>query len=434
MNYELTIIGAGPGGYQTALYAANHDVKVTIYEESDLGGTCLNSGCIPTKTLLHEASQGATSLDEAMQRKDVVVSQLQAGIEQLLSHPNITLVREHADLSAILASRTLGSVIIATGSTPKVLPIEGADEPYVVTSEKLLGTSSLSSRIPELRSPTRSLSSSLVIIGAGVIGMEMACIYSAFGYKVTVVEYLAECLPVLDSDIAKRLRKTLEKRGIEFYMQSSVEKIADNVVFFSRKGKQQQVPADLVLMATGRAPRISGFGLENTAIEHSPRGIVVDENMQTSVPGVYAIGDVNARCMLAHAAEYQGRKAVNHMLGIKDTIRLDIMPSAVFTIPEAASVGLSEDQCKEQNIAHKVLKSFYRSNGKALAMNATDGMLKLMVSTDDDRLLGCHVYGAHAADIVQEVSVLMCCNATLTQLRDMVHIHPTLSEVLSAAL
>lgn len=420
---ELTIIGAGPGGYQTALYAANHDVKVTIYEESDLGGTCLNSGCIPTKTLLHEASQGATSLDEAMQRKDVVVSQLQAGIEQLLSHPNITLVREHADLSAILASRTLGSVIIATGSTPKVLPIEGADEPYVVTSENLLGTSPLASR-----------PSHLVIIGAGVIGMEMACIYSAFGYKVTVVEYLAECLPVLDSDIAKRLRKTLEKRGIEFYMQSSVEKIADNVVFFSRKGKQQQVPADLVLMATGRAPRISGFGLENTAIEHSPRGIVVDENMQTSVPGVYAIGDVNARCMLAHAAEYQGRKAVNHMLGIKDTIRLDIMPSAVFTIPEAASVGLSEDQCKEQNIAHKVLKSFYRSNGKALAMNATDGMLKLMVSTDDDRLLGCHVYGAHAADIVQEVSVLMCCNATLTQLRDMVHIHPTLSEVLSAAL
>ncbi len=420
---ELTIIGAGPGGYQTALYAANHDVKVTIYEESDLGGTCLNSGCIPTKTLLHEASQGATSLDEAMQRKDVVVSQLQAGIEQLLSHPNITLVREHADLSAILASRTLGSVIIATGSTPKVLPIEGADEPYVVTSENLLGTSPLASR-----------PSHLVIIGAGVIGMEMACIYCAFGYKVTVVEYLAECLPVLDSDIAKRLRKTLEKRGIEFYMQSSVEKIADNVVFFSRKGKQQQVSADLVLMATGRAPRISGFGLENTAIEHSPRGIVVDENMQTSVPGVYAIGDVNARCMLAHAAEYQGRKAVNHMLGIKDTIRLDIMPSAVFTIPEAASVGLSEDQCKEQNIAHKVLKSFYRSNGKALAMNATDGMLKLMVSTDDDRLLGCHVYGAHAADIVQEVSVLMCCNATLTQLRDMVHIHPTLSEVLSAAL
>ena len=422
---ELTIIGAGPGGYQTALYAANHDVKVTIYEESDLGGTCLNCGCIPTKTLLHEASQGATSLDEAMQRKGVVVSQLQAGIEQLLSHPNITLVREHADLSAILASRTSGSVIIATGSTPKVLPIEGADEPYVVTSENLLAsrTSHLASR-----------PSSLVIIGAGVIGMEMACIYSAFGYKVTVVEYLAECLPVLDSDIAKRLRKTLEKRGIEFYMQSSVEKIADNVVFFSRKGKQQQVPADLVLMATGRAPRISGFGLENTTIEHSPRGIVVDENMQTSVPGVYAIGDVNARCMLAHAAEYQGRKAVNHMLGIKDTIRLDIMPSAVFTIPEAASVGLSEDQCKEQNIAHKVLKSFYRSNGKALAMNATDGMLKLMVSTDDDRLLGCHVYGAHAADIVQEVSVLMCCDATLTQLRDMVHIHPTLSEVLSAAL
>ena len=415
---DLIIIGAGPGGYRAAEYAAKQGLKVVIFEGSEVGGTCLNVGCIPTKTYVHSAS-----FEEARERMATVVAQLRQGVEGILSHPNITLVREHADLPAILASRTLGSVIIATGSTPKVLPIEGADEPYVVTSEKLLGSSSLASR------PLH-----LVIIGAGVIGMEMACIYSAFGYKVTVVEYLAECLPVLDSDIAKRLRKTLEKRGIEFYMQSSVEKIADNVVFFSRKGKQQQVPADLVLMATGRAPRISGFGLENTAIEHSPRGIVVDENMQTSVPGVYAIGDVNARCMLAHAAEYQGRKAVNHMLGIKDTIRLDIMPSAVFTIPEAASVGLSEDQCKEQNIAHKVLKSFYRSNGKALAMNATDGMLKLMVSTDDDRLLGCHVYGAHAADIVQEVSVLMCCDATLTQLRDMVHIHPTLSEVLSAAL
>lgn len=423
---ELKIIGAGPGGYETALYAANHGMKVTVYEESDLGGTCLNSGCIPTKTLLHEAADGKLSLAEAMERKDAVVSQLRGGVEQLLSHPNITLVRQHADVADVIAEG--GNVIIATGSEPKILPIEGAGEPYVVTSEKLLAAS------PSEGLGADSVSRRLVIIGAGVIGMEMACIYSAYGYDVSVVEYLSECIPVLDSDIAKRLRKTLEKRGIEFYMQSSVEKIADNTVFFTRKGKEQQLSADIVLMATGRAPRISGFGLENTAIEHSPRGIVVDENMQTSVPGVYAIGDVNARCMLAHAAEYQGRKAVNHMLGIKDTIRLDIMPSAVFTIPEAASVGLSEDQCKEQNIAHKVLKSFYRANGKALAMNATDGMLKLMVSTDDDRLLGCHVYGAHAADIVQEVSVLMCCDATLTQLRDMVHIHPTLSEVLSAAL
>jgi dihydrolipoamide dehydrogenase len=222
-----------------------------------------------------------------------------------------------------------------------------------------------------------------------------------------VIEYLKECLPALDSDIAKRLRKTLEKRGITFKMKTAVENVAD-------------IDADVILMATGRKPRTEGF-------TH------VDENFQVS-KGLYAIGDVNGRQMLAHAAEMQAVRAVNHILGKRDGIRFDIMPAAIFTEPEAACVGPTEDQLKEQGIAYECRKSFWRANGKALAMNESEGMLKLFAALDDGRILGCHAYGAHSADIVQEVSVLMCKNTTIGELADMVHIHPTLSEILKTAV
>ena len=185
-----------------------------------------------------------------------------------------------------------------------------------------------------------------------------------------------------------------------------------------------------MLVATGRGANVEGIGLENTGVEFSPRGIPVDDNMQTNVPGVYAIGDVNARCMLAHAATFQGIHAVNHILNISDDIRLDVMPSAIFTYPEAASVGLSEDQCKSQGIAYVCKKGYFRANGKALAMNETDGLLKL-IAAEDGRILGCHAYGAHSADMIQEISSLMCRNTTVQQLAEMVHIHPTLGEILS---
>lgn len=404
---KVIIIGAGPGGYETALYAASRGMQVTLIEEGFVGGTCLNVGCIPTKTFVH-----STSFSEAVERRQQVIEQLRSGVEQLLTHPSITLIRSRASfVDAHTLALADGSsiaidcpVIIATGSETKMLPLPDIDDPRVVDSTGLLALT---------EQPRK-----LCIIGAGVIGMEFASIFNRFGSEVTVIEYLKECLPVLDSDIAKRLRKTLEKQGVTFRMKTAVQSLAD-------------IDADVILMATGRKPRVEGLGLENTEVDYSVKGVVVDENMQTNASGIYAIGDVNARQMLAHAATYQGRRAVNHILGISDSIRLDIMPSAVFTIPEAASVGLSEDLCKERAIPVEVHKSFYRANGKALAMNATEGMLKLMVSATDNRILGCHVYGAHAADIVQEVSVLMCCDVTLSQLRDMVHIHPTLSEILS---
>jgi dihydrolipoamide dehydrogenase len=425
---DLIIIGAGPGGYRAAEYAAKQGLKVVIFEGSEVGGTCLNVGCIPTKTYVHSAT-----FAEARQRMAEVLPQLRQGIETILSHPNITLVREKAQF---VDSQTVASIthhpspithhptpiIIATGSETKWLPIKGIDDPRVVDSTGLLNLETQPKR--------------LAIIGAGVIGMEFASVFNRFGSEVTVIEYLKECLPALDSDIAKRLRKTLEKRGITFKMKTAVEDVAE-------------IDADVILMATGRKPRTEGLNLEALGINLTPQGAIeVDENFQlpptTHHPArlcrfakqrtpIYAIGDVNGRQMLAHAAEMQAIHAVNHIIGKPDAINFDIMPAAIFTEPEAACVGPTEDQLKAQGVAYECRKSFWRANGKALAMGETDGMLKLFVSPDG-LIIGCHAYGAHSADIVQEVSVLMCKHTTIAELADMVHIHPTLSEILKAAV
>ena len=413
---DLIIIGAGPGGYRAAEYAAKQGLKVMIFEDAEVGGTCLNVGCIPTKTYVH-----AKTFEEARERMAQVVPQLRAGVEAILSHPNITLVREKAVFgkTAIFGE---APVIIATGSETKWLPIEGVKtDPRVVDSTGLLHLDTLPKR--------------LAIIGAGVIGMEFASVFNRFGSEVTVIEYLKECLPALDSDIAKRLRKYLEKRGITFRMKTAVENLAD-------------IDADVILMATGRKPRTEGLGLEQLGITLAPNGAIpVDDDFRviSSLPlekpregeqhsgmGMYAIGDVNGRQMLAHAAEMQAVHAVNQILGKSDGIRFDIMPAAIFTEPEAACVGPTEDQLKAAGIPYIVKKSFWRANGKALAMGESEGMLKLFASPDG-LILGCHAYGAHAADIIQEVSVLMCKHTTMEELADMVHIHPTLSEILKAA-
>ena len=413
---DLIIIGAGPGGYRAAEYAAKQGLKVIIFEDAEVGGTCLNVGCIPTKTYVH-----AKTFEEARERMPQVVSQLRAGVEAILSHPNITLVREKAVFGK---TPILGQapVIIATGSETKWLPIEGVKtDPRVVDSTGLLHLDTLPKR--------------LAIIGAGVIGMEFASVFNRFGSEVTVIEYLKECLPALDSDIAKRLRKYLEKRGITFRMKTAVENLAD-------------IDADVILMATGRKPRTEGLGLEQLGITLAPNGAIpVDDDFRviSSLPlekpgegeqrsgmGMYAIGDVNGRQMLAHAAEMQAVHAVNQILGKSDGIRFDIMPAAIFTEPEAACVGPTEDQLKAAGIPYIVKKSFWRANGKALAMGETEGMLKLFASPEG-LILGCHAYGAHASDIIQEVSVLMCKHTMLAELADMVHIHPTLSEILKAA-
>jgi dihydrolipoamide dehydrogenase len=408
---DLLIIGAGPGGYRAAEYAAKQGLQVVIAEQDEVGGTCLNRGCIPTKTYVHSAT-----LAEGYERQQQVVAQLRAGVEGILSAPNITLLRGHAEFispsecsvgSDIVAAN---NIIIATGSSAKLLPLPDIDDPRLVTSTELLQMQTVPKR--------------LCIIGAGVIGMEFASIFQRYGSEVTVIEYLKECLPMLDSDIAKRLRKVLEKRGITFKMKTAVQSLAD-------------IDADVILMATGRKPNTDGLHLEKVGIKMATNGLPVDDNYQLSVENcqlsIYAIGDVNGRQMLAHAAEMQAVRAVNHILGKQDGIRFDIMPSAIFTEPEAACVGPTEDLLKEKGTPYVCKKAFWRANGKALAMNESEGMLKLL-SDADGRIIGCHAFGAHAADIVQEVAALMCRDTTIDQLRDMVHIHPTLGEILHSAV
>ena len=449
---DLLIIGSGPGGYRTASYAAKNGLHVTIIEKDQLGGTCLNAGCIPTKCLAHDAEVRIAALSsfdtlppldfvKVMERKNGVLSQLREGINTLLNQPNINLIKGEAhfvsDHIVEVGDRKIEAknIIIATGSQAKLPPFINREDYLnnptlkrsVVTSTELLSIDKLPKR--------------LIIIGAGVIGMEFASAFAAFGCQVVVVEYMKECLPMIDSDIAKRLRKMLEKRGVTFYMQSAVEKVippteednVDTVVVFNKKDKEIKLEADLVLVATGRQPNVMDIGLDSTNIEYSLKGIPVDKNMETNINGVYAIGDVNARQMLAHAATFQGFRAVNHILSKQDNICLEIMPSAIFTYPEAACVGKTEEQCKETGINYTIRKGFYRSNGKALSMNETEGMIKILIG-EDGLILGGHAYGSHSADLIQELSALMNRDTTLDEICDIIHIHPTLSEILQDTL
>ena len=438
MKSDIIIIGSGPGGYRTAAYAAAKGKTVTIFEEGPLGGTCLNVGCIPTKTFARSAEAAGEmrnaaqlglkaiepefSLADIVARKDAIVDQLRQAIAGVLSAPGITLVNAKAEfvddhtVEAAGERYTADNIIIASGSSHKSLRIEALDESMLLTSDTLLSLTEFPRR--------------LVIVGAGVIGMEFASIFRQLGAEVTVVEFLKECIPALDADVAKRLRKVLEKQGVEFYMQSAVKSIANGCLTFERKGKEQSIEADKVLVAVGRKPNVEGFALEKTSIKYDARGIEVDDDMLTNVPGVYAIGDVNARMMLAHAATMQGLHVVNTIVGVKDDIRLDIMPAAIFTNPEAACVGKTEEQLKADGVDIEVRKKNYRTNGRALAMAEPEGMIKLVADKNSGEILSCHAYGAHSADIVQEISALMCKHTTVQQLHEMVHIHPTINEML----
>ena len=436
MKSDLLILGAGPGGYHTAAYAARHGLAVTIVEKADVGGTCLNQGCIPTKAFCHdaeaiEAARRVCGDDVQVDfakiygRKCAVVDKLRGDVETLMSQPCITLVRGSGVFTGnktVLVGGdeyTADNLIIATGSRPRALSVDGTELPGVLDSTGLLALD--------------TLPGSLCIIGAGVIGLEFASVFRSFGCEVTVVEYMKECLSPYDSDISRRVRKAMEKRGVRFVMQAGVTGIVQAEgklqVNYVCKGKPGAAIVNKVLVATGREANISGIGLETAGVVTDKGCIVVDDNMQTNVGGIYAVGDVNGRCMLAHAAIMQGMRCVNRILGRADNIRFDLMPSAVFTNPEAAAVGLTESQCKDAGMEYSVRKTPYRANGRAVADEADGGLLKL-ITGNDGLIVGCHVCGSHAADIVQEVTALMSMGCTLDRLHDITHVHPTIAELL----
>lgn len=453
---KIIIIGAGPGGYETALLAAKRGVETILVESGPVGGTCLNEGCIPTKSFcrnaevldgLREASVfGVTELSYSFDfkavtsRKNAVVEQLRGGVETLLSHKNITLVRGKASFKDQYTVTVEGQdytadyIIIATGSVSASLPIPGADLPGILTSREILDVEEVPKR--------------LCVIGGGVIGLEFASVFRSFGSEVTVLEYCKDILPRFDTDLAKRLKQSLGKRGIDIQTQAQVTGISEEdgeyTVSYIRKGKEDTVTADRVLMAVGRKANVDSMNLADAGIGFTSRGIIVNDVMQTNVPHIYAVGDINGKMMLAHAATFQGIVALDHIMGIENDIDLSVMPAAVFTSPEAASVGKTEDECKEAGIPVRCLKSFFRANGKAVTMGETDGFCKVVVSAeckDGDgsvaepgRVLGCHLYGSHASDIVQEACAMISRKATLEEFQSIIHTHPTLTEVLQSAL
>lgn len=428
---RLLIIGAGPGGYETAVEAVKRGMEVTLITEGPLGGTCLNEGCIPTKTFCHYAELIEQNLKAGLdvkpafsavaERKQAVVEQLRGGIEMLLK--NVTVVRGKAsfkDAKTVVCEGqeyTADKIIIATGSTSAILPIPGAET--ALTSKEILDM--------------KEVPASLCVIGGGVIGLEFASIFRSFGCEVTVLEFCPNILPRFDVDLAKRLKQSLGKRGINIELQAQVTKIDAGTVTYLKKEKELTVQAEKVLMAVGRRANMEGLNLEAAGIGFTKRGITVNDSFETSVPGIYAVGDVTGGIMLAHAATYQGLHALNHICGQTDAIRFDLIPAAVFTMPEVATIGKTEEECKEAGLEFSALKSFYRANGKAVSMDETDGYCKILVASDG-RLLGAHIMGAHASDLIHELAAMMNAGTTLAEARDMIHAHPSLSEVIQAAL
>lgn len=445
-HIPLLIIGAGPGGYETALLAAHRGMEVVLIEKGPVGGTCLNEGCIPTKAfcrhaqLLDELREAETlgigglqysfDFQAVLKRKEQIIGQLRQGVERLLQHKLIRFVngdarfRDEHTVQVGEHTFTADHIVIATGSVPQILPIPGNDLPGVISSAEILNLK----QVPE----------HLCIIGAGVIGLEFASIFNSFGSRVTVLEYCREILPRFDTDLAKRLKQSLTKRGIDIQPQAQVSKIERTEagklsVCYLKKDKELYAESDYVLMAVGRRPNTGSLNLDDIGIQYSKKGIEVNGNMQTNLPHIYAIGDINGGYMLAHAATFQGIRALNHIQGLTDSLRLDVVPAAVFTRPEAATVGLTEEACKAQEIPYQTHKSFFRSNGKAVCLQETDGFCKLLSHKETGRLLGGHLFGPHASDLIQELTALIQQDKTIADLRSTIHAHPTLGEVLLEA-
>lgn len=454
---KLLIIGAGPGGYETAVAASKHGLDVTIVSDGPVGGTCLNEGCIPTKSLCRNAEVLDTLAESSVfgidnlsysfdfkkviARKNEVVARLKSGVEFLLESKNITLLYGKAvfkDAHTVAVTSPEGKetalkadkIIIATGSYSASLPIPGAELEGVISSKEILELEEVPQR--------------LCVIGAGVIGLEFASIFKSFGSEVNVIEYCKDILPRFDVDLAKRLKHTLSNRGISIETSAQVMRIDKTdeglEITYKKKDKEIKVVADKVLMAVGRRPNVLSVRPDVAGLEFTPKGIVVDGNMRTNVPDVYAIGDVAGGMMLAHVATFQGFKALADILGESREIDFSVVPAAVFTNPEVGVVGMTEEECKEKGLQIKCLKSFFRANGKALSMNAPEGYCKLIVYIGEDdndlqhgRILGCHIMGAHASDIIQEIAVLMNTKATISDFQNIIHAHPTLTEVVQEA-
>ena len=443
-DYDLVVIGGGPGGYVAALRGAQLGARVALVEEKRVGGVCLNEGCIPTKALARSVellldieraqefgilvSEPALDFAKMMARKEMVVEKLVSGVEALLQARKVELFKGKGRLLApnkvAVDGRELSTrgIIIATGAEPGKPPVAGLDLEGVLTSSEIL----------ELEEAP----SDLVIVGGGVIGMEFATIFNALGTKVTVIEMLPSLLPPVDEELSRRYLTLVRREGVEVHLNSPLRGVQQRgpslVVEYGADEKVESVEAEYVLIATGRLPYTEGLGLSELGVKTERRAIVVDDYLQTSVPGVYAVGDVTGGWMLAHVAFRQGEIAAENALGNKKGLDYRAVPYCVFTLPEIAGVGLTEQEAKGKGIPYK--KSIFRftASGRALTMGETTGLVK-MLCHEEGEVLGLHIMGPRATDLIAEGALAIQMGAKASDIVATIHAHPTLPEAVREA-
>ena len=450
ISYDLVILGAGPGGYVAAIRAAQLGLRVACVEKSQPGGTCLNRGCIPSKALLdsselyyqagssfkrHGITTGELSCDltAMMKRKDRIVTTMNRGIQSLFKKHNITSITGVGRLESTNSvsvetpdgATTLSAerILLATGSMPQALPGAPWGERIISSTEALTLAA-----VPE----------KLLVVGAGAIGLELGSVWSRLGSEVQVIEMLNSVMPGMDQDITAPLQKALQKQGLKFHLETRVERVqtTDSSVEITTQNSTgtSEFSADYLLVAIGRAPCTEGLGLDTAGVELNDQGrIPVGADFQTNISGIYAIGDVTPGPMLAHRAEEEGIAAVESMTGHPKLQHATLIPGVVYTDPEAAAVGLTEAQAKEQGLNYQCGSFPFIANGRARCLQATDGLVKVISETDTDRILGVHILGPRASDLIAEAVLAMRTGATALEVGETIHAHPTLPEVFKEA-
>ncbi len=451
MFYDVVVLGAGPGGYVSAIRAAQLGAKTAIIEKEHVGGTCLNVGCIPTKALMKNVEilhyidagkkrgikiKGELELDyaKAVKTKDKAVKQLVNGVTGLIASNEITLYRgmgtvkadkkiEIAAADGSVETIEYGKLILATGSSPKMPPIPGADLEGVMTSEGFLSIT----EVPE----------KLVVIGAGVIGCELATVFRAYGSQITMVEMMDKPVAILDSDVSNYMEGILEQEGIDLKLGKQVKSIAKNeagsldVTIADKDGNEEVVSGDKVLISIGRGPNVAG--LDELGLETQRGYVVVNDKLETSVKDVYAIGDVTGKKLLAHVASEMGIVAAENAMGASKDMDLSIVPSCLYTVPEVGCVGMSEKEAKDAGYDVVCGKFPLVACGKAVATGDTDGMFKIVADKKTRKVLGAHLVGKSATELVAEMAAYMKMNATIDDVVDTIHAHPTISEAVAEA-
>jgi len=447
---DVVIIGGGPGGYVAAIKAAHLGLKAVLIEKDKLGGVCLNRGCIPTKALVSTAEllnhlqragefgiqvkDYSIDFPAIMKRKDLITRRLSSGVEQLMKANQVRVVRgegqiiepgivEVLDADGQKEVIKTKNIIIATGSKVMKLPIPGIDSGGVITSDEALSLSELPSK--------------MIIIGGGVVGIEFAGIFKALGVEVTVVEMLPRILLPIDEEIARRLAMNLKRKGIEILTDCKVKGIKKNhqnlEVLVSTSEGEKRLETERVLLAAGRVPELGNIDVQRLGIELEKGAIKVDEKMKTNIPGIYAVGDVVGKIMLAHVASREGIVAIENISGKEVLMDYKVVPNCVFSMPEVASVGLTEEEARKENNNIKISKFPFMANGKALGMGETEGMVKIIADADTFELLGLHILGVHASDLIAEGTLALSMEATAFEIVNTIHAHPTLAEAIAEA-